>query len=188
MYGPTKHDDIERVLFSEEQIAARVTEMGAQIASDYAGALERGEEIVLVGLLKGSVMFMADLSRAIKIPVRTDYMAVSSYGNGSKSSGMVRVLKDLSDDIAGRHVIIVEDVIDSGLTLKYISKNLRSRGPLSVEIAALLRKSIPDQADIDCRYVGFECPDEYIVGYGLDYAERYRNLCEVCVLKPEVYR
>lgn len=187
MHGPTIHDDIERVLLTEGQIAKRVDELGAAIAADYADAVARGEDVVLVGLLKGSVMFMADLSRAAKIPVRMDYMAVSSYGNGVKSSGMVRVLKDLSDDIAGRHVIIVEDVIDSGLTLKYIKKNLQSRGPLSVEIAALLRKDIPDQADIDCRYLGFACPDDFLVGYGLDYAERYRNLSEVCVLKPEVY-
>ena len=187
MHGPTIHDDIESILYTEEQIATRVNELGAQIAADYADAVERGEEVVLVGLLKGSVMFMADLSRAVKIPVRMDYMAVSSYGNGVKSSGMVRVLKDLSDDIAGCHVLIVEDIIDSGLTLKYIQKNLLSRGPLSVEIVSLLRKDISDQADIACRYLGFVCPDEFLVGYGLDYAERYRNLAEVCVLKPEVY-
>lgn len=187
MHGPTIHDDIESILYTEEQIAARVNELGAQIAADYADAIERGEEVVLVGLLKGSVMFMADLSRAVKIPVRMDYMAVSSYGNGVKSSGMVRVLKDLSDDIAGCHVLIVEDIIDSGLTLKYIQKNLLSRGPRSVEIVSLLRKDISDQADIACRYLGFVCPDEFLVGYGLDYAERYRNLAEVCVLKPEVY-
>lgn len=187
MHGPTIHDDIESILYTEEQIATRVNELGAQIAADYADAIERGEEVVLVGLLKGSVMFMADLSRAVKIPVRMDYMAVSSYGNGVKSSGMVRVLKDLSDDIAGCHVLIVEDIIDSGLTLKYIQKNLLSRDPLSVEIVSLLRKDISDQADIACRYLGFVCPDEFLVGYGLDYAERYRNLAEVCVLKPEVY-
>ncbi len=187
MHGPTIHDDIESILYTEEQIATRVNELGAQIAADYADAVERGEEVVLVGLLKGSVMFMADLSRAVKIPVRMDYMAVSSYGNGVKSSGMVRVLKDLSDDIAGCHVLIVEDIIDSGLTLKYIQKNLLSRGPRSVEIVSLLRKDISDQADIACRYLGFVCPDEFLVGYGLDYAERYRNLAEVCVLKPEVY-
>ncbi len=187
MHGPTIHDDIESILYTEEQIATRVNELGAQIATDYADAVERGEEVVLVGLLKGSVMFMADLSRAVKIPVRMDYMAVSSYGNGVKSSGMVRVLKDLSDDIAGCHVLIVEDIIDSGLTLKYIQKNLLSRGPRSVEIVSLLRKDISDQADIACRYLGFVCPDEFLVGYGLDYAERYRNLAEVCVLKPEVY-
>lgn len=187
MHGPTIHDDIESILYTEEQIATRVNELGAQIAADYADAIERGEEVVLVGLLKGSVMFMADLSRAVKIPVRMDYMAVSSYGNGVKSSGMVRVLKDLSDDIAGCHVLIVEDIIDSGLTLKYIQKNLLSRGPRSVEIVSLLRKDISDQADIACRYLGFVCPDEFLVGYGLDYAERYRNLAEVCVLKPEVY-
>lgn len=187
MHGPTVHDDIQSVLFSEDQIASRVNEMGSQIAADYADTVAKGEEIVLIGLLRGAAIFMADLSRAIKIPVRMDYMAVSSYGNGAKSSGMVRICKDINEDISGRHVIIVEDVIDSGLTLKYISKNLASRRPLSVKIAALLRKDIADQADIDCAYLGFTCPDEFLVGYGLDYAERYRNFADICILKPEVY-
>lgn len=187
MHGPTVHDDIDRVLFTEEQITQCVNELGAQIAADYADAIERGEEIELVCLLRGSSIFTADLARAIKLPVRIDFMAVSSYGNGAKSSGMVRIQKDLADDIAGRHVIIVEDVIDSGLTLKYISKNLESRGPLSLEIAALVRKDVPGQAHIDCKYQGFTCENEFIVGYGLDYAERYRNLCEICVLSPSVY-
>ena len=187
MHGPTVHDDIDHVLFSEEQIAQRVNELGEEIASDYADAIARGEELELICLLRGSSILTADLARAIKLPVRIDFMAVSSYGNGTKSSGMVRIQKDLADDIAGKHVIIVEDVIDSGLTLKFISKNLESRGPLSLEIAALVRKEIPDQADIDCKYQGFTCGDDFIVGYGLDYAERYRNLSEICVLSPKVY-
>lgn len=187
MHGPTVHDDIARVLFSEEQIAQRVDELGRQIAADYADAVERGEEIELVCLLRGSSIFTADLARAIKLPVRIDFMCVSSYGNGVRSSGMVRIQKDLADDIAGKHVIIVEDVIDSGLTLKFISKNLESRGPRSLEIAALVRKQLEGQADIRCKYQGFTCGDEFIVGYGLDYAERYRNLAEVCVLDPKVY-
>ncbi len=187
MHGPTIHPDIERVLISEDEIACRVNELGKQIFADYGDAIDAGEELVLVGLLRGAALFMADLARAIKKPVRMDYMAVSSYGNGAKSSGMVRISKDLSEDVAGRHIIIVEDVIDTGLTLKYITKNLASRGPLSVEIAALLRKNVEGQADISCKYLGFECGNEFLVGYGLDYAERYRNFAEVCVLKPEVY-
>lgn len=187
MHGPTVHDDIDRVLFSEEQIAQRVCELGEQIAGDYADAVDRGEEIELVCLLRGSSIFTADLARAIKLPVRIDFMAVSSYGNGAHSSGMVRIQKDLADDIADKHIIIVEDVIDSGLTLKFISRNLESRNPASLEIAALVRKDIPDQADIRCKYQGFTCGDEFIVGYGLDYAERYRNLSEICVLSPAVY-
>ncbi len=187
MHGPTVHDDIQRVLFSEEQIAQRVLELGRQITADYADAVARGEEIELVCLLRGSSIFMADLARAIKLPVRMDFMCVSSYGNGVHSSGMVRIQKDLADDVAGRHVIIVEDVIDSGLTLKFISKNLESRGPRSLEIAALVRKDLQDQADISCKYQGFACGDDFIVGYGLDFAERYRNLSEVCILDPKVY-
>ncbi len=188
MHGPTRHQDVKNVLFAEDEIANRVNQLGAQIADDYSDAFDSGEELVLVGLLRGAAIFMGDLARAVKIPVRMDYMCVSSYGSGAKSSGMVRIQKDLSDDIAGRHVILVEDVIDTGLTLSFVRKNLESRGPLSVEIAALVRKEVPGQADIDCKYLGFTCPDEFIVGYGLDYDQRYRNFAEVCVLKPEVYR
>lgn len=187
MHGPTVHDDILRVLFSEEQIARRVDEMGAQIAQDYAEVVSRGEEIELICLLRGSSIFTADLARAIKLPVRMDFMCVSSYGNGSRSSGMVRIQKDLADDISGKHVIIVEDVIDSGLTLKFIGRNLKARGPASLEIAALVRKDIPDQAPVRCKYQGFSCGNDFIVGYGLDFAERYRNLSDICILRPEVY-
>ena len=130
---------------------------------------------------------MADLARAIELPIEMDYMAISSYGNGAKSSGVVRILKDLTSEIEGRHVIVAEDILDSGLTLKYLLKNLSSRNPASIAVATLLRKKTEAQADIDCRYVGFECPDEFIVGYGLDYAERYRNLPYIGILKPELY-
>lgn len=162
-------------------------EMGAQITRDYAERVGAGEDLVMVCLLRGAAIFDSDLARAVKLPVRMDYMDVSSYGNGSKSSGMVRIQKDLSDSIEGRHVIVVEDIIDSGLTLKYVCKNLKSRGPLSVEVAALLRKKTEGQAQISAKYVGFECPDEFIVGYGLDYAQRYRNFADICILKPEIY-
>lgn len=187
MHGSTVHTDIERVLFTEDQIAAKVNEMGEQITADYAQFVDRGEEIELIGLLRGSAVFMADLARAIKLPVRMDYLCVSSYGNGSQSSGMVRITKDLDDSLEGRHVIIVEDVLDTGLTLKFIGRNLASRNPASLETAVFLKKDVPGQEDIDCKYCGFECGNEFIVGYGLDYAQRYRNLSEVCVLKPEVY-
>lgn len=179
------HDDIKEVLFTQEELARRVGEIGAAITRDYASAAQEG--IVLVSVLRGAAIFMADLARAIKLPVEMDYMAISSYGNGAKSSGVVRILKDLTSEIEGRHVIVAEDILDSGLTLKYLLKNLSSRCPASLEVATLLRKKTKAQADIDCRYVGFECPDEFIVGYGLDYAERYRNLPYIGVLRPELY-
>lgn len=178
------HKDVKEILFSEEEIKARVAEIGAEITKDYTDA-EGG--IILISVLRGAAIFMADLAREIKLPCEMDYMAVSSYGNGVKSSGVVRILKDLSSQIEGRHVIIAEDILDSGLTLKYLLKNLASRKPASIEVATLLRKKNLAQAEIDCKYVGFECPDEFIVGYGLDYAERYRNLPYIGVLKPEVY-
>ncbi len=181
------HEDISEILFTEDEIAARVAEMGERITRDYAGRAEDGG-IVMISVLRGAAMFMADLARKIELPLEMDYMAVSSYGNGAKSSGVVRILKDISADIAGRHVLIAEDILDSGLTLSYLMRNLRSRGPVSIEVATLLRKKTRAQADIDCRYVGFECPDEFIVGYGLDYAERYRNLPYIGVLKKEAYR
>lgn len=180
------HNDIREVLFTQEELASRVHEIGASITQDYADAAQQG--IVLVSVLRGAAIFMADLARAIELPVEMDYMAISSYGNGAKSSGVVRILKDLTSDIQGRHVIIAEDILDSGLTLKFLMKNLASRNPASLEVATLLRKKTKAQADITCRYVGFECPDEFIVGYGLDYAERYRNLPYIGVLKPEIYR
>ena len=176
-----QHPDLDRVLFSEEDIRTRVAEMGAQITEDYAG-----KSIVVISVLRGAAIFMADLVREIHLPVEMDYMAISSYGNGMKSSGVVRILKDLTSQIEGRHVLIAEDILDSGLTLRYLMKNLESREPASIEVATLLRKDTPNQANIDCKYVGFECPDEFIVGYGLDYEERYRNLACIGVLKPEV--
>lgn len=179
------HDDIQEVLFTQEELARRVSEIGASITRDYAEAAKDG--IVLVSVLRGAAIFMADLARAIELPLEMDYMVVSSYGDSATSSGVVRVLKDLSSSIENRHVIIAEDILDSGLTVKFLLDYLASRNPASLAVAALLRKQTNNQADIDCAYVGFECPNEFIVGYGLDYAERYRNLPYVGVLKPEVY-
>ena len=179
------HDDIAEILFTEEDLARRVGEMGAAITRDYAEVAEEG--IVLISVLRGAAIFMADLARKIELPVEMDYMAISSYGNGAKSSGVVRILKDLSSDIKGRHVIVAEDILDSGLTLNYLLKNLASRKPASIAVATLLRKQTRAQAKIDCRYVGFECPDEFIVGYGLDYAEKYRNLPYIGILKSDIY-
>lgn len=181
----TVHNDIAEILFTEDEIARRVNEIGAEITRDYAEAADEG--IVLISVLRGAAIFMADLARRIDLPVEMDYMAVSSYGNGAKSSGVVRILKDLTSEIEGRHVLVAEDILDSGLTLKYLLKNLASRHPASIEVATLLRKKTLAQAKIDCKYIGFECPDQFIVGYGLDYAERYRNLPYIGVLKPEIY-
>ena len=178
----TQHEDVSRVLFSEEQIKQRVAEMGAQIAADYAG-----KDPLVVSVLRGAAIFMADLVRAMDIPLEMDYMALSSYGSGVKSSGVVQILKDLTTSIEGRHVLIAEDILDSGLTLEYLIANLQSRNPASVEVATLLRKQVEPQALVHCRYIGFECPNEFIVGYGLDFAEKYRNLPYIGVLKPEVY-
>lgn len=172
------HPDLDRVIFSEDEIHSCVKKMGAQITKDYAG-----ESIVVISVLRGAAIFMADLVRSIDLPIEMDYMAISSYGNGAKSSGVVRILKDLTCEIEGRHVLIAEDILDSGLTLRYLMNNLESRKPASLEVATLLRKDTPNQADINCRYIGFDCPDEFIVGYGLDYAERYRNLPCIGVLK-----
>lgn len=179
------HNDISEILFTEKQLADRVGEIGAAITSDYADVADEG--IILISVLRGAAIFMADLARKIELPLEMDYMAISSYGNGAKSSGVVRILKDLSSQIEGRHVIVAEDILDSGLTLTYLLKNLSSRQPASIEVATLLRKQTRAQAKIDCKYIGFECPDEFIVGYGLDYAERYRNLPYIGILKPEIY-
>ena len=181
------HNDISEIYFSEQDLANRVREMGEAITRDYAEAAG-SDGIVVISILRGGAVFTCDLIRAIDLPLEVDFMAVSSYGNGVKSSGVVRILKDLNTDIRGRHVIIAEDIIDSGFTLQYLMKNLLSREPASLTVAALMRKDTPNQADIDCRYVGFECPDEFIVGYGLDYAEHYRNLPYIGVLKPEIYQ
>ncbi|QGQ20373.1 hypoxanthine phosphoribosyltransferase [Cellulomonas sp. JZ18] len=175
-------DDLERVLLSEEQLHARLDEIAAQIDADYAG-----REVLLVGVLKGAVMVMADLARRLSVPLAMDWMAVSSYGSGTKSSGVVRILKDLDTDLTGKNVLIVEDIIDSGLTLSWLLSNLRSRGPESVEIATMLRKPEAAKVEVPVRYVGFDIPNEFVVGYGLDYAERYRNLPFVGTLAPHVY-
>jgi hypoxanthine phosphoribosyltransferase len=175
-------DDIESVLVSEKQIRSRIAELAATIDRDYAGL-----EPLLVGVLKGAVMVMADLSRAVTVPLTMDFMAVSSYGSSTSSSGVVRILKDLDKDISGRHVLVVEDIIDSGLTLSWLLRNLRSRDPASVEVCALMRKPEAVQVDVGVRYVGFDIPSQFVVGYGLDYAERYRDLPFVGLLRPGVY-
>ena len=185
--GDIVHPDISEVLYTEDQVRQRVAEIGAALTEEYADVAERGEGIVLLSVLRGAAIFMADLAREIKVPLEMDFMAVSSYGNGVKSSGEVKIVKDLSSNIRGKHVIIAEDILDSGLTLSYLLRNLQSRQPASIEVVTLLRKLTRQQAKINCKYVGFECPDQFIVGYGLDYAERYRNLPYIGVLKPEVY-
>jgi len=174
--------DLEKVLVTEEQINTRLQEMGARIDADYAG-----RDLLIVGVLKGAAMVMADLARALHSPVAMDWMAVSSYGAGTTSSGVVRILKDLETDIQDRDVLIVEDVIDSGLTLSWLVGNLKSRGPKSVEVCTMVRKPVALDVDLDVRYIGFDLPDEFIVGYGLDYAEKYRNLPFIGTLAPHVY-
>jgi hypoxanthine phosphoribosyltransferase len=177
-------DDLEldQTLFTEEQIVSRLKEMAAQIEQDY-----EGKDILLVGVLKGAVMVMADLARSLDRHVEMDWMAVSSYGSGTKSSGVVRILKDLDTDLKDRHVLIVEDIIDTGLTLSWLITNLRSRGPASVEIATLLRKPEAQQMDVEVKYVGFDIPNAFVVGYGLDFNEKYRNLRCIGTLSPHVY-
>ncbi len=175
-------DDLEKVLLTQEQLHGRLDEIAAQVDADYAD-----KDLLLIGVLKGAVMVMADLARRLHSPVAMDWMAVSSYGSGTKSSGVVRILKDLDTDLTGKHVLIVEDIIDSGLTLSWLVSNLRSRGPASVEIATMLRKPDAAKVEVDVRYVGFDIPSEFVVGYGLDYAERYRNLPFVGTLAPHVY-
>lgn len=174
--------DLDHVLLSEEQIHDRIGELAAQIEDDYAG-----KDLLLVGVLKGAIMIMADLARSLKRSSDMDWMAVSSYGSGTKSSGVVRILKDLDSDIAGRNVLIVEDILDSGLTLSWLIKNLSSRGPSSVEVFTLLRKPEAVKVQVSPKYVGFDIPNEFVVGYGLDYAQRYRNLRCVATLAPHVY-
>jgi hypoxanthine phosphoribosyltransferase len=174
--------DLREVLYTEPQVHARIAELCRQIEVDYAG-----REVLLVGVLKGAVMVMADLARELKRDIEMDWMATSSYGTSTESSGVVRIVKDLDTDIAGRHVLIVEDIVDSGLTLSWLRANLASRNPASLEICALLRKPDAAKVEIDAKYVGFDIPNEFVVGYGLDYAERYRNLRAVAVLAPHVY-
>lgn len=174
--------DLDHVLLSEEQILGRLGEMAAQVEADYAG-----RDLLLVGVLKGAVMVMADLSRAFTRSIDMDWMAISSYGSGTKSSGVLRILKDLDGDIAGRNVLLCEDVLDSGLTLSWLLRNLSSRGPASVELLTLLRKPDAIKVEVHPKYVGFDIPNEFVVGYGLDFAQQYRNLRCVGTLAPHVY-
>jgi hypoxanthine phosphoribosyltransferase len=174
--------DLVNVLFTEAQIRERLAEMAARIEEDY-----EGHDLVIVGILRGAVMVMADLARAFGRHVEMDWMAVSSYGSGTKSSGVVRILKDLDSDISGRHVLVVDEIIDTGLTLSWLTANLSSRNPASVEIATLLRKPEALQMPVDVKYVGWDIPNEFVVGYGLDYRERYRNLRDIATLAPHVY-
>ena len=174
--------DLLNIVFTEEQILQRLDELAGQIEADY-----RGKDLLMVGVLRGAVMVMADLARALGRHVELDWMAVSSYGSGTKSSGVVRILKDLDTDISGRHVLVVDEIIDTGLTLSWLVSNLSSRRPASVEVATLLRKPEAAQMTVPVRYVGWEIPNDFVVGYGLDYQERFRNLRCVATLAPHVY-
>ncbi|RFA07709.1 hypoxanthine phosphoribosyltransferase [Subtercola boreus] len=174
--------DLTSVLITEAEIHAKIAELARRIEADYAG-----QDVLLVGVLKGAVMVMADLARELRLPVTMDWMAVSSYGTSTQSSGVVRILKDLDSELEGRTVLIVEDIIDSGLTLSWLLGNLRSRGPASVEVCALLRKPDAVRIELDVKYVGFDIPNDFVIGYGLDYAEKYRNLKDIAVLAPHVY-
>jgi hypoxanthine phosphoribosyltransferase len=175
-------NDIKEILIDKDQLAERVRELGEEISTDYAG-----KEILMIGVLRGAVIFMADLARAISLPVSLDFMAVSSYGASTSSSGVVRILKDLDEELDGRHVLIVEDIIDSGLTLNYLVENLKSRHPASVKLCTLLNKPSRRKAPVHVDYNGFTIPDYFVVGYGLDFDEKYRNLPFIGVLKPEAY-
>lgn len=174
--------DIQEVLLSTEQLTARIQELGREISSDYAG-----KEILMIGVLRGAVIFMSDLARAIDVPVAIDFMAVSSYGASTTSSGVVRFLKDLDEDVEGKHLLIVEDIIDSGLTLNYLIDNLKSRNPASVKICTLLNKPERRKVEVKVDYNGFTIADKFVVGYGLDFDEKYRNLPFIGILKPEAY-
>ncbi|AZC12957.1 hypoxanthine phosphoribosyltransferase [Microbacterium sp. AK009] len=174
--------DITRVLVTEEEIRTKLDEIAAQVAADYAG-----KDVVLVGVLKGAIMVMADFSRALPVSYPMDWMAVSSYGAGTRSSGVVQIRKDLDTDLHDKHVLIVEDIIDSGLTLRWLLDNFASRGVASVEVFALFRKPDAAKVHVDCKYVGFDIPNDFVIGYGLDFAEKYRNLRDVAVLAPHVY-
>lgn len=176
------HPDVSHVIFDEERIRTRIAELGDLISADYGD-----ESVLLVAVLRGAALFVADLAREIDSPVEIDFMAVSSYGSSTKSSGVVRILKDLDETIEDRNVLVVEDILDTGLTLKYLLKNLASRKPRSLEVVTLLSKEGKQRVPIECKYVGFDIPDEFVIGYGLDYAERYRNLPYIGVLRPEVY-
>ena len=178
----SQRDDILKVLYSAEELKAKCAEMGAQITRDY-----QGKNLVLVTVLKGAVVYMADLMRCIDLPCTIDFMVVSSYGSGTKTSGVVKIVKDLDQDLSGRDILIVEDILDSGMTLAYLKGLLQSRNPASIRIATLLDKPSRRKADIRADYVGYQVPDEFVVGYGLDYDEKYRNLPFVGILKPHVY-
>jgi hypoxanthine phosphoribosyltransferase len=175
--------DVERILITSEEIGARVRELGQQITNDYAG-----QEILMIGVLRGAVIFMADLARSIKRPMDIDFMAISSYGLSTNSSGVVRIIKDLDEVVEGRHILIIEDIIDSGLTLNYLVDNIKSRKPASVRICTLLSKPDRRKVNVTVDYNGFIIPDHFVVGYGLDYAGKYRNLPFIGVLKPEIYQ
>ena len=176
------HPHLCTIVLTEDEIQTRVRELGEEISRDYGD-----EPVLLVAVLRGAAIFVADLARAISSPVELDFMAVSSYGSSTKSSGVVRILKDLDETIEGRNVLVCEDILDTGLTLKYLLRNLASRKPKTLEVVALLSKEGKQRVPISCKYTGFDVPDEFVVGYGLDYAERYRNLPYVGVLKPEIY-
>ncbi len=182
MHASDIEGDLTEVLVTESEIHAKLAELARRIEADYAG-----RDLLLVGVLKGAVMVMADLARELRPHLNMDWMAVSSYGAGTQSSGVVKILKDLDTDLTGRDVLIVEDIIDSGLTLSWLLENLRSRGAASVEVCALLRKPDAAKVEVDVRYLGFDIPNQFVVGYGLDYAERYRNLRDVAILAPHVY-
>lgn len=175
-------DDLKTVLHSEAEIAERVAALGAQISTDY-----EGKEVVLVGVLNGAVFFLADLMRHISVPVLMDLVAISSYGSYSSTSGVVRIMKDLDESVESKHVLIVEDIIDTGLTLNYLVDYMRARNPASVKVVAMLSKPSRHKVKVSVDYLGFTVPDEFVVGYGLDYAQRYRNLPVIGVLKPEIY-
>ncbi len=177
--------DIASVLITAEELAAKTAELAAAIGA--AEPADPADDLILVGVLKGAVMFMSDLARALPVPVQLEFMAVSSYGSSTSSSGVVRILKDLDRDIAGRRVLIVEDIIDSGLTLSWLMKNLSTRNPASLQVCALLRKPDATKVDVEVAHVGFDIPNEFVVGYGLDYAERYRDLPYIGTLEPRVY-
>lgn len=175
-------NDIKEILYTEEDLANKVQELAAQITNDYSG-----KELLVIGVLKGANVFLADLIRKINLPIAIDFIAASSYGHATESSGVVKIIKDLDYSIEGKHVLLIEDIIDTGLTLKYLTENFGSRLPASLEICTLLDKPERRKSDIDVKYVGFNIPDEFIVGYGIDYAEKYRNLPYVATLKREVY-
>jgi len=181
-YVETYAPDIDRILISSEEIQSKLAELGERITADYAG-----RNLLFVGVLKGAFVVMADLARYVRLPLEFDFMAVSSYGAATRTSGVVRILKDLDHDLEGLDVLLVEDIVDSGLTLNYLLKNLSSRKPASLEVAALLRKTDIQKVPLDIHYTGFEIPNEFVVGYGLDFAERYRNLPFIATLRPEAY-